>query len=385
MKPPSQAISRMPRSGIRAIMELAAERDDVMHLEVGEPNFDTPTHVIEAAARAADDGFTKYTANRGIPSVRETMVRKIAERNGFEVDIDQVVVTTGAVNGLIQALMVVCDPGDVVLISDPAWPNYEMMARVINTPVLRFGLVPDRGFLPDLVELDRLCCETPQAKVIVINSPGNPTGGVFDRATIEGLLEIAARHDLYIVSDECYEDIIFEGEHISPAALDDSGRVISVFTVSKSYAMTGWRIGYVAASRELASLISKLQETVTACASSVAQKAAAAAIGGDQSCVAAMRDSYRRRRDIAVRLLSESGLLVSEPRGAFYIMANTASAGLDGYELCRRLIVESGVAVAPGETFGPGGAGKVRISLATDQRDLEEGIRRLATSIRDWS
>ncbi len=385
MKPPSQAISRMPRSGIRAIMELAAERDDVMHLEVGEPNFDTPAHVLEAAARAANDGFTKYTANRGIPSVRETMIRKIAERNGFEVDIDQVVVTTGAVNGLIQALMVVCDPGDVVLISDPAWPNYAMMARVMNTSVLRFALVPDRGFLPDLAELDRLCRETPQAKVIVINSPGNPTGGVFDRATIEGLLEIAARHDLYVVSDECYEDIIFEGEHISPAALDDSGRVISVFTVSKSYAMTGWRIGYVAASRELAPLISKLQETVTACASSVAQKAAEAAIGGDQSCVAAMRDSYRHRRDIAVRLLSESGLLVSKPRGAFYIMANTASVGLDGYELCRRLIAESGVAVAPGETFGPGGAGKVRISLATDQKDLEEGIRRLATSIHDWS
>ena len=341
--------------------------------------------MLEAAARAAEDGFTKYTANRGIPSVRETMVRKIAERNGFEVDIDQVVVTTGAVNGLFQALMVVCDPGDVILIPDPAWPNYEMMARVMDTPIVRFGLIPDRGFLPDLGELDRLCSETPQAKVIVINSPGNPTGGVFDRATVEGLLEIAARHDLYIVSDGCYEDIIFEGEHISPAAIDDSGRVISVFTVSKSYAMTGWRIGYVAASRELAALISKLQETVTACASSVAKKAAEAAIGGDQSCVAAMRHSYRRRRDVAVRLLNDSGLLVSNPHGAFYIMASRASIGLDGYELCRRLIAESGVAVAPGETFGPSGAGKVRISLATDHKDLEEGIRRLATSIHDWS
>ncbi len=385
MKPPSQAISQMPRSGIRAIMELAAQQTDVMHLEVGQPNFDTPSHVIEAAARAASDGFTKYTANRGIPSVRETMVRKISERNGFDVGIDQVVVTTGAVNALLQALMVVCDPRDVVLISDPAWPNYEMMARVINTPILRFRLIPELGFLPDLGELERLCRDTPRAKVIIINSPGNPTGGVFDRATIEGLLEIAARHDLYIVSDECYEDIVFEGEHISPASLDNSGRVISVFSVSKSYAMTGWRIGYVAAAPELASLISKLQEAVTACASSVAQKAAEAAIGGDQACVDDMRNSYRRRRDTAVRMLNESDLLLGSPHGAFYVMADTSSTGLDGYELCRRLIVESGVAVAPGETFGPAGAGMVRISLATDENDLEEGIRRLSTSIQAWS
>jgi len=313
------------------------------------------------------------------------MARKIAERNGFEVDIDQIVVTTGAVNGLIQALMVVCDPGDVVLISDPAWPNYEMMAQVMGTPVRRFRLVPEAGFLPDLDELDALCHETPQAKVMVINSPGNPTGGVFDRATIEGILDIAARHDLYVVSDECYEDIVFEGEHISPGALDDTGRVISVFTVSKSYAMTGWRIGYVAASPEIAPLISKLQEAVTACASSVAQKAAEAAIGGDQSCVAVMRDSYRRRRDSAFALLEHSSLLVSKPHGAFYIMADTTATGLDGYEFCRRLIVESGVAVAPGETFGPSGAGKVRVSLATAQQDLEDGIRRMAASIREWS
>lgn len=385
MRPPSQAISRMPRSGIRAIMELASQHDDVLHLEVGQPDFETPAHVIEAAARAAADGFTKYTPNRGIPSVRETMARKIAERNGFEVDIGQIVVTTGAVNGLIQALMVVCDPGDVVLISDPAWPNYEMMAQVLGTPVRRFPLVPEAGFLPDLDELEALCRETPQAKVMVMNSPGNPTGGVFDRASVEGILDIAARHDLYVVSDECYEDIVFEGEHISPGALDDTGRVISVFTVSKSYAMTGWRIGYVAASPEIATLIAKLQEAVTACASSVAQKAAEAAIGGDQSCVAVMRDSYRHRRDSAFALLEQSSLAVSKPHGAFYVMADTTTTGLDGYEFCRRLILESGVAVAPGETFGPSGAGTVRVSLATARQDLEEGIRRMAASIREWS
>lgn len=385
MKPPARTIAGLRRSGIREIMDLAAQRDDVLHLEVGEPDFPTPAHVLEAAARAAAAGYTKYTANRGIPAVRETMARKIAARNGFEVDIDQVVVTTGGVNAIVQALMVLCDPGDVILLPDPAWPNYEMMATVIDASVRRYPLVPATGFLPDLDALDRLCRETPGSKVLLINSPGNPTGGVFDRATMQGLVEVATRHDLYLVSDECYEDIIFEGRHVSPASLDDSGRVVSAFTVSKSYAMTGWRIGYLAVSPDLAPMISKLQETMTSCATAVAQKAAQAAIGGDQACVVEMRDAYRRRRDLAAELLAAAGLLVTRPHGAFYIMADTSSTGLDGYEFCRRLVIEHGVAVAPGETFGPSGVGTVRISLTTPPADLEEGIRRFAGAVRAWS
>ena len=161
--------------------------------------------------------------------------------------------------------------------------------------------------------------------------------------------------------------------------------MISVFSVSKSYAMTGWRIGYVAASPELAALVSKLQEALTSCATAVAQKAAQAAIGGDQACVAEMRDAYRLRRNTAADLLSEQGLLIARPHGAFYMMADTSSTGLDGYEFCRKLIVEWGVAVAPGETFGPSGTGKVRISLATAPADLEEGVRRFCGAVADWS
>ena len=385
MKTTARTVAGMRRSGIREIMDLAAQDPDVLHLEVGEPNFPTPPHVIEAAARAATDGFTKYTANRGLPAVRETLAAKIATRNGFEVGIDQLVVTTGAVNALFQSLMVVCDPGDVVLLPDPAWPNYEMMAAIIDAPVHRYPLLPGTGFLPDLDALDRICRAAPQAKAIVVNSPGNPTGGVFPRSTWEGLVEVCDRHDIYVVSDECYEDIIFEGEHISPGSLDHSGRMISVFSVSKSYAMTGWRIGYVAASPELAALVSKLQEALTSCATAVAQKAAQAAIGGDQACVAEMRDAYRLRRNTAADLLSEQGLLIARPHGAFYMMADTSSTGLDGYEFCRKLIVEWGVAVAPGETFGPSGTGKVRISLATAPADLEEGVRRFCGAVADWS
>jgi aspartate/methionine/tyrosine aminotransferase len=385
MKPIAKTTRRMRGSGIREIMDLAAGRPEVVHLEVGEPDFPTPAHVVDAAARAAKDGFTKYTANRGLVEVREAMARKIYERNGFEVPIDQIVVTTGAVNGIVQAFMVFCDPGDVLLLPDLAWPNYEVMATLLDLPVRRYPLVPEAGFTPDLEALDQVCATTRGAKVLVLNSPGNPTGGVFDREVVEGILEIAARHDLYVVSDECYEDIIFEGEHVSPASLDDSGRVVTVFSVSKSYAMTGWRIGYVAASREVATMLSKVQQAVTSCATAVAQKAAEAALNGDRTCIVEMRASYKQRRDRAVELLEEARLLVSRPRGAFYIMADTSPTDMGGYELCKRLVLEHGVAVAPGETFGDSGAGMVRISLASALPDLVEGVRRFTTAVAGWS
>jgi aspartate aminotransferase len=385
VKSTARTVSRMQGSGIREIMDLAAGRPDVVHLEVGEPDFPTPTHVIDAAARAARDGFTKYTPNRGLAEVRESMARKILQRNGFEVPIDQIVVTTGAVNGIMEALMVVCDPGDVVLLPDLAWPNYEIMTTFLDVPVRRYPLVPGAGFTPDLEALDHLCAASPRAKALLVNSPGNPTGGVFDRTVTAAMLEIASRYDLYVVSDECYEDIIFEGEHVSPAALDDSGRVVTVFSVSKSYAMTGWRIGYVAASRKIAPMLSKVQQAVTSCATAVAQKAAQAALDGDQACVLEMRASYKRRRDRAVELLEEARLLVSRPRGAFYIMADTSATRMGGYELCKRLVLEHDVAVAPGETFGPSGAGMVRISLAAGLPDLDEGVRRFTNAVVAWS
>jgi len=385
MKPVSKAIAGMRRSGIREIMDLAWQQSEVIHLEYGEPDFATPDHIIEAAAQAGRDGYTKYTANRGLPEVRETMKAKITERNGFDVDIDQIVVTTGAIGGLIQSLMTVTDPGDTILLPDPGWPNYEIMATVLRADVVRYPLVAGTAFQPDLDALEGICRTTPKAKVMVVNSPGNPTGGVFDEQTHRALLDIATRYDLYVISDECYEEIIFEGEHISPAVLDDSGRVITVFSVSKGYAMTGWRLGYITAAPHISAMVSKLQEAMTACATAVAQKAAQAALAGDQSCVAEMRDAYRHRRDRAVELIDGAGLLLSRPRGAFYVMIDTSSTAMDGYDLAKRLILEHGVAVAPGETFGPAGKGMIRISLATALPEVEEGIGRIVEAIEAWS
>lgn len=199
------------------------------------------------------------------------------------------------------------------------------------------------------------------------------------------MIDIANRYDLYLVSDGAYEDIIFEGEHNSPASLDGSSRVISVLTVLKSYAMIGLRIGDVAASQEVAALISKLQEVMTSCATAVAQKAAQAAISGDQACVSEMRDAYRQRPRHDNRFARTGGLADHQSARSIHVLADTSSTGLDGHEFRRKLIVKRGVALAPGETFGSTGAGKVRISLATAPADLEEGVRRFCAAVGDWS
>ncbi|MCH8991739.1 MAG: pyridoxal phosphate-dependent aminotransferase [Acidobacteria bacterium] len=213
MKPLSSMAMSIPRSGIRELMDLAWRTPGVIHLEVGEPDFATPDHVLEAAARAAADGYTKYTPNAGIPEVRETFATKVNAHNGFIAGPDNVVVTVGAINALFQSIMVLCDPGDAVLIPDPGWPNYEIVARAIGVRPVRYPLVPDAGFIPDLEALEAAAA-TPGAKALIMNSPGNPTGGVFDRATQEQMLEIAQHHDLWVISDECYEDIVFEGPHV---------------------------------------------------------------------------------------------------------------------------------------------------------------------------
>jgi aspartate/methionine/tyrosine aminotransferase len=383
MKPPSRSVAAMRRSGIREVLDLAVARPGVLRLEIGEPDFPTPAHIVEAAARAAADGYTKYTVNRGLPSVREAIGAKLAARNGISADVEQIVVTTGGGTALIETLLALVEPGEAILISDPAWPNYEMMAATLNAEVLRYPLERSTNFEPDLDALDALAGHS-RAKVLLINSPANPTGAVWQRETIEQVLEIARKHDLYLLSDEVYEEIVFEGDHVSPATLDEDGRVITVFSASKTYAMTGWRLGYLVAPRPLADLIAKVQEPVISCATAFVQKAFEAALLGPQDCVAEMRDAYRRRRDATVQALRETNLFVTEPNGAFYIFADVSRATNDTYGLARWLVLEHGVAVAPGETFGSRAAGLVRLSLASAAETLQRGVARLAEGVDAW-
>lgn len=377
----SRRIVDMPRSGIREIMDLAAGRDDVMHLEVGQPDFRTPPHIVEAANAASTAGFHGYTPNKGLLSLREAIVAT----NAAAQDPDNVVVTCGAVNALIEALMVVIDPGDAVLVPEPGWPNYGMMATLLHAREVGYPVDLEENGEPDLERLERIVAETDRAKVLLLNSPNNPTGAVYRPETIQAIVEICERHDLFLLSDECYERVVFDGEHVSPATFDTTGRVLTVTSVSKAYAMTGWRIGYLMApDRRFADLAAKVQEPVVACASAVAQKAAEAALLGDQAPVVEMVDAYRERRDIAVDLLREHGLALAPPRGAFYAMADISAATQDTYAFAHRAVAEHGVALAPGETFGAAGAGTVRLSLAAPPDVVAEGVRRLAAAVASW-
>jgi aspartate aminotransferase/aminotransferase len=370
----------MPRSGIREVMDLARGREGVLHLEVGEPDFPTPPHIVEAGARAVREGHTKYTANAGTASLREAIAVKLAARNGLAVEPSQVVVTHGAINALLTALMVLVERGEGILVPDPGWPNYQMMATMLGAEAIPYPLDAARGYEPDLERLASLAA-TPAAKVLLTNSPGNPTGSVWSRETVRRTVEIAQEHGLYVLSDEVYEELVFEGEHVSSAVFDRDGRVITVSAVSKTYAMTGWRIGYLAATPELAGLVAKTQEAIVACPNAMAQVAAEVALTGPQDCVAEMRDAYRRRRDVAVEALAAAGLLINEPRGAFYILADVSHATDDTVAFARSLVVDHGLAVAPGATFGPGGERAVRLSLASPAAVVEEGIARLVGAV----
>jgi aspartate aminotransferase/aminotransferase len=384
MNRPAERIRLMRRSGIREIADLAAGRADVLHLEMGQPDFPTPAHIVEAGCEAALGGFTTYTANKGLLEVRESIAVKLQRTNGITASAKDIVITAGAVNALAETLATLVSPGDVILIPDPGWPNYQMMADVLSVHAVHYPLVAEACYEPDLDRLDELA-RSSGAKVLMINTPGNPTGAVFSGEMTERLVELAARHGMYLLSDECYEQIVFEGEHVSPASLDGADHVLSVFSMSKSYAMTGWRMGYVTGPRDVIELVAKVQEPMISCATSFAQKAGQTALDGDQTCVTEMAESYRVRRDMVVDILRDGNLLICVPRGAFYIMADVSAAGTDSYAFARRLIEEHGVAVAPGETFGPSGAGKVRLSLATAAPDLREGAGRLVRAVSEWS
>jgi aspartate/methionine/tyrosine aminotransferase len=237
--------------------------------------------------------------------------------------------------------------------------------------------------MPDLEPLEGLV--SARTRAIVINSPANPTGAVFPREVIEALADFAVRHDLWLISDECYDQVLFEGEHVSPASFLDDGRVISIYTFSKTYAMTGWRLGYAVGEAKLIDTVTKVLESNTSGPSTIAQKAAEAALDGPQDCVAEMVAAYAHRRDLAVDLLQEAGMLVSVPHGAFYIMADVSAAGMGSRDFALKLVAERGVSVAPGTAFGKVATGEVRISLASSDADLREGIGKLAEAVKDWT
>lgn len=383
MPRPSRAVESLPRSGIREIMELAwSAGGGVIHLEVGEPDFPTPPHVVEAAHRAASDGFTRYTPNAGIPELREALAEKVQERNGIAAPPDRIVVTPGAVAGIYSAVAAAADPGAEVLISDPCWPNYILMMELLGIRPVRFPLSADNGFIPDPALIEPLITDRTQA--ILLNSPANPTGACTPRPAWGELLELARSHDLWVLSDEVYDEIWFDEPTASAGPLDPDERVVSFFSFSKTYAMTGWRVGYMVTPPGLTESVITAQEPITSCVNAPAQKAAVAALTGPQDAVEEMRSSYRERRDLVCGLLEAEGIPCVRPAGAFYLMADVSGSGLDDLAFARRLVSERGVAVVPGAAFGPGGGAYVRISLASAADLLLEGVTRLAEAVNTW-
>ncbi|HSJ28498.1 MAG TPA: pyridoxal phosphate-dependent aminotransferase [Acidimicrobiia bacterium] len=383
MREPSSAIQQMGRSGIREIFDLANTIPDALHLEMAEPDFPTPAHIVEAAHRAAVAGVTTYTPNAGIPELREALADKIATRNGVEAAADRVVVTPGAIAALFSSFLALCDPGDQVLIPDPGWPNYAMIATMQRLDAVRYPLRFDQGFTPDPETIERLI--TPKTKAILLNSPSNPTGAILEGSELATLLELAADHDLWVISDEVYDEIVFDRSVAPAAAAHDPDRVVTVWSFSKTYSMTGWRVGYALAPRSLSSLLVKTQEPTTACVNGPAQMAALEAVTGPQSVVAGMVSEYRTRRDAAVGILTGAGIPHSVPSGAFYLWIDVSGTGISSADFCRRLLHSCQVAVTPGSAFGRSGEGFVRVSLASETGLLTEGIGRLATSVEAWS
>ncbi len=364
-------------SGIREISGLAASTPGAIRLEVGQPDHRTPPHIVEAAKRALDEGWHGYTPTAGLSSLRERLAEKLRRVNDVVVPLEQVVCGAGGSGAISAAVLSLCEPGDEVLLPDPSWPNYRLLLAVSHATPLRYPCPPELGFLPDLDRLESLV--GPRTRILLVNSPNNPTGQVYPAGVLRRLGEIADRHDLWVVSDECYDQVVLAGPAVAPGMRHhaDPERVISCYSLSKTYAMTGWRLGYAVGAPEVADTMVKTIEGTTSCVSTISQKAAEAALDGPQDCVAEMVASYRRRRDMVVEVLSEARLLTIVPQGAFYIMADTSATGLGSRELAMRLLSERRVAVAPGSAFGDVADGAVRISLASSDQDLREGVGRL--------
>jgi aspartate/methionine/tyrosine aminotransferase len=383
MKGLAEVAVRIPRSGIREIMDLAgaAEKDGpVIHLEVGQPDFATPAHIVEATCRAVREGHTRYISTAGIGPLRAAAARSYERRTGVATSANQILVTTGAMMSLATSFFTLLEPGDEVLLPDPGWPNYfssVTLARGVPVPyTLRAPL-----FLPDLDELQSRV--TPRTKILLLCSPSNPTGQVHDAALTGALVEFARRNDLWVVSDEIYSEIVFENPAPSVLDFDTDERCLVINGVSKTYAMTGYRIGFTRGRTDYINIAAKLQEPFVSCGTAFSQFGAVAALDGPQDCVAQMCAAYRRRRDIALEVLRERGLYRYTPGGAFYVMVDISAAGMDSRDFAVRLLEEKRVAVAPGGTFGRLSAGAVRVSVASRDEDVSEGVRRICDFIEE--
>jgi aspartate aminotransferase len=356
---------------------MRAEGIDVCGFGAGEPDFDTPEHIKEAAIKALQEGFTKYTPSAGLPELRTAISEKYAKDNNIDYKPGQVVVSNGAKQSCFNAILACCEPGDEVIIPAPYWLSYPDMVRLVGaTPVI----VPTRAensYKMTASEFENAM--TPRTKMVIINSPGNPTGSVYTREELEALVEVALTEDIFILSDEIYEKLIYDdASHVSVASLSKEAYdlTITINGFSKAYAMTGWRLGYLGAPEEIAKVIDSLQSHSTSGPNSFAQKGAIAALKGSQQCVTDMRDEFNIRREYMYeRLAAIPNVSAVKPLGAFYMLADISKFGLSSTNFADRLLSKAEVAVVPGIAFGDDKT--VRLSYATDLETIKTGLDRI--------
>lgn len=382
----SERVASVERSKIRVLYDMAEQHpnDDLVRLEIGEPDFDTPAHVVEAAADAAAAGDTHYTSNAGRLELREAIADRVAAEDGVSFDPEsEIAITTGGMEALHLALLCIADAGDEVVVPTPAWPNYVTQARLANATPVEVPLSSKDGFTLDA---DRVIdAITDDTAAVMLTSPSNPTGRVYDVDVMEEITAAAARHDAHVVADEVYKGLTYDESPQSLAAVTDHPKhVLTVNSFSKRYAMTGWRVGWLAGPEEVIDRVVAVHESTTACASSVAQRAAREALTGPQKPFEDMYRAFEERRDYVLKRLQDiPGISCPRPEGAFYAFPDVSALDGTSFEIAERLLDEYGVVAAPGSGFSDAGEGHLRFSFANSLERLEVGMDRFEEMVRD--
>ena len=357
---------------------LEAQGRPMIHLQIGEPDFDTPAHVREAAKQALDAGATHYAPFPGIPELRKAIADDVTARKGFPADPSQVFVTVGGKGVMLYAILGLIEAGDEVIVPDPGYPIYESLTRFVGATAVPIPIRMEHDFRLDVEELANLI--TPRTRLLIINSPANPTGGVLTRSDLERIAELADEHDLWVMTDEIYGRILYDGaEHVSIASLPGmADRTIVLDGFSKTFAMTGWRLGYAVVPESLKEVYGELVINTISCAPTFAQVGAVQALVGPQDDVDAMVVEFKARRDLIVEGLNRiPGINAKTPLGAFYAFPDVSGTGLSGAQLAERLLTEADVCVLAGTAFGGVGVDHIRISYANSRENLTEALERI--------
>jgi len=377
----------IPFSGIRQIFEEVARREKmgekIINLNIGEPDFDTPKHIRDVAKKALDEGKTHYSSNYGIPELREALAQKLRQENGLSYDpATEIIVTVGGNEAVLITMMGLLNPGDEVLIPDPCWLNYFYCVQMAGAVPISVPSKEEYEFIPHIDDFrSRL---TPRTRMIIINTPNNPTGAVYSAKALEELAQLAQEKDLFVFSDEIYERMVYDGaRHVSIGSFPNmKGRVITANGFSKRYSMTGWRLGYVAADREVISALIRIHQYATICATSFAQWGAVGALRSPQTEIDHMMDEFNRRRNLVYHALMDMrGINVVKPLGAFYIFPSIKETGKTPMELTQYLIDQAKIAVVPGTVFGEFGNDFIRISYANSYENLEMAMDRMKKAL----